>query len=154
MDAQLLMENYKVLTNNEMQSGTANMPSVLEYAKKRTQHRQNTSEDETDVTKLVAMMIGLFILFTIYVIVKCFIQKSVCSRCEFTRVDGRVLPCIHFVTSASGSDQSKSKWSPPPPYEHPPSYQVALELESMKKNEDRKVLSSTSDYILIPVLKV
>ena len=149
MDVQLLMENYEVPSINAMQTETTpihlvwNMNSVLEYARKKTQHRQKTREDETDVTKLVAMMVGLLILFIIYAIIKCFIQKRICSRCVFTRVDGRFFPRIHFLSSAPGFDQVMDKLSPPPAYEHPPSYHVAVEMESRKKNEDIKVLCLT-----------
>ena len=139
------MDNYEYQTKNTIPPGITHSPSVfkmtsvLEDASRRIQQRQNTSEDDT---KLEAMMGVLLILFIVYVILRCCMQNWICYQCEVTRVGATLLPQFNFVTSSTGSLPSMGKWSPPPHYEDPPPYHVAVEMESMNKTEEIKVLCS------------
>ena len=115
------------------------MTSVLENASRMIEQRQNTNEDDT---KLEAMMGVVLIMFIVYVIMRCCMQNWICNHCAVTSVGAIILPQFNFVTSSTSSLPSMSKWSPPPHYEDPPPYHVAVEMERKHKSEENKVLHS------------
>ena len=113
---------------------------MLEYAKNETQNRVGIDQHDSDVTYFIYVSVGVLILFMIYVIIQ-YRTKRLCGCCIFRRDIGDLLPRIHLVTPETGSDFVStvsiisdiliriSKRSPPPPYEHPPPYHVAVKIE-------------------------
>ena len=144
------MATYELSTNNTIGTPPSlwNWATLMEYARNITHHRLDIARNDSDSTYFVVITGVLFVLFMIYVVLK-YRSKMLCCCCVFKREDGEMFPRMYFVNTETGSDfvstttvpaitgthTSISKGSPPPPYEHPPPYHVAVQMESGKENE-------------------
>ena len=144
------MATYELSTNNTLGTPQTpqtpqtpslyNLTTVLQFAKK-TEDKLSIAA-ESDPTYLVVISVGLLVMFVLYVILQ-YRSKRSSSCCLTKREDQDLLPRVFFGTHETDYEciDALSKGSLPPPYEHPPSYQVAAQMESFNGNEKKKNIS-------------
>ena len=98
----------------------------MEYARNNTKAR--TEENNQDENNLVLACLGMLVLFSVYVIILYRIKWS--GTCCFVHQENSNIH--HQDPVLTQVMRSMGKTSPPPPYEHPPFYAVAVSME----NED------------------
>ena len=91
---------------------------MMEYARMKTKTR--AQHFDSGVTYLVLVSVGLLVLFIVYVLILYRIKGAVVFFREKMET---------FVSSVPVISTMVSKSSYPPPYEHPPAYHVAVNME-------------------------
>ena len=92
----------------------------MEYAGNTT----NSRAEELKELDLVWLSLVILVLFSIYAILLC-----LASRYRHGCVI-HIHPQAILISESTHEMSSFGKISPPPPYEHPPSYAVAVSLEN------------------------
>ena len=121
-------------TSEATATALSNWNTTMEYA--RIKNKARAEQTDSDLTYLVYVSFGLLVMFIVYVLLLYRTKRS-------DREDGDFCPDIHLVNPEDGSVPVISammtninKGSSPPPYEHPPPYHVALNMERRKENNE------------------
>ena len=96
----------------------------MEYARNNTIAR--TEENNQDENNLILDCLGMLVLFSIYVIILYRIKWS--GTCCFVHREN--VNTHHQDPVLTQVMRRMGKTSPPPPYEQPPSYAVAVSMEN------------------------
>ena len=119
-----------------------NWTRTLSYNKDITRHHIRIHDDhDDDVTSLMIVCVGIVLMIVMLVLHKCSQDDRPVRCCNFRREDEDMIQVLEAEESGSGVGGRKD--SPPPPYEDPPSYNVAVEMEIELKKRDLNVTGSS-----------
>jgi hypothetical protein len=128
-----------------------NWTRLLSYKENITRHHIKIhDDDDDDITSLVVVCVGLGIMIVMLVLHKCSRDDRPAKCCNFRREDEDMIHVVNAedpVTSVVGMaavfSKMKRKDTPPPPYEDPPSYHVAVQIEIEMYDRDLRVAGSS-----------
>ena len=113
-----------------------NITTILAYANNITKHQADSRKgDDDSVASIMIVCIGLLMMMVMWVCTKDGVQL----KCRFCKQedDPELVPPRTAGNSISRISGVAAMWtrlqrkdSPPPPYEFPPSYDVALKIEN------------------------
>ena len=124
-----------------------NWTRILSYSKNITRHHIRIHDDhDDDITSLVVICVGLAIMIVMLVLHKCSQDDRSRSCSNFRRMDEDMTHVVNAQEQISGVAgmaavlvRMKRKDTLPPPYEDPPSYDVAVQMEIELTKRDFKV---------------
>ena len=111
-----------------------NWTRILTYNKNITRHHIRIGDDhDDDITSLAIVCVGLGIMIIMLVLHKCSRDDRPVRCCNSRRENEDM---IHVVNA---QDPISRKDTPPPPYEDPPSYHIAVQMEIEMCKRDLRV---------------
>ena len=125
-----------------------NWTRILSYSKNITRHHIRLHDDhDDDITSLVVICVGLAIMIVMLVLHKCSQDDRSRSCSKFRRMDEDMINVVNSqepISSVAGMAavfvRMTRKDTPPPPYEDPPSYDVAVQVEIELAMRELKVV--------------
>ena len=101
-----------------------NLTQLFSYKENITRHHLKIHDDhDDDITSLAIVCVGLGIMIIMLVLHKCSRDDRPVRCCNSRRENEDM---IHIVNA---QDPISRKDTPPPPYEDPPSYHIAVQME-------------------------
>ena len=126
-------------------TGLWNITTILAYAKNITKHQEAMrNSDDNSVVSIIIVCIGLILMMITWACTKDGLQVK-CRSCRQQHGNLDVSQSSTSVESLSRISGVAAVWTrlqrkdtPPPPYEEPPSYDIALEIENeiQKSNQN------------------
>ena len=119
----------------------SNWTRILEnHSKNITKHHiEIHSDDGHDVSSIVIVGVGIFMMIVMWILHKCSKEDRPVSCCKVQNDSEHSDSVVHIANArpsestisglAGVLSQMKRKDSPPPPYEDPPSYHLAVQME-------------------------
>ena len=94
-----------------------NSTALIEYETKTAEEMLGIINNFNTFTSLVVLIGCLLLIYTLYIIIKYRCKRS--QETDYSCEDTIHIPMMHSIRI----------WLPPPPYEHPPPYHVAVQME-------------------------
>ena len=125
-----------------------NWARLLSYDSNNTEHNIRIHEEHDDhedhAISLVIVCVGIVMMFLMMILHKCSEEGRLVRCCNLRRENG---DSVHEQDSVSGVAgmaavfaRLKRKETPPPPYEDPPPYDVAVQMEMELTKRELKVV--------------